>query len=111
MKKTTLISYFLIVSLITNAAIKIDRLEPAFWWTGMQNKELQIMVYGPNIAQCEVSVKYPGITLDRCIKLESPNYLFLYLTLSDNLKPDYFDIYFRQGKQKTKYRYELKPVI
>ena len=108
MKKTTLIRYFLIVSLITNAAIKIDRLEPAFWWTGMQNKELQIMVYGPNIAQCEVSVKYPGITLDRCIKLESPNYLFLYLTLSDNLKPDYFDIYFRQGKQKTKYRYELK---
>lgn len=108
MKKTTLVSCFLIVSLITNAAIKIDRLEPSFWWTGMQNKELQIMVYGPNIAQCEVSVEYPGITLDRCIKLESPNYLFLYLSLNDNLKPGYFDIYFRQGKQKIKYRYELK---
>lgn len=27
-------------------AIDISRLEPACWWVGMKNPELQIMVYG-----------------------------------------------------------------
>ncbi len=28
----------------------IDRIEPPFWWTGMANPSLQLLVYGENIA-------------------------------------------------------------
>ena len=31
------------------AASGIDRLEPPFWWTGMQHKGLQLMVHGEGI--------------------------------------------------------------
>ena len=34
-------------------AIDISRLEPACWWVGMKNPELQIMVYGKNIASSQ----------------------------------------------------------
>ena len=39
------------------AAINIKRIDPAFWWCGMKNKELQIMVYGDKIGDAKASLK------------------------------------------------------
>ena len=81
MKKILFLLLFPFLTLSLHAAIKIDRIDPAFWWTGMKNGELQIMVYGHDIANTTVSIDYPGITLTDAVKLESPNYLFLYLDI------------------------------
>lgn len=90
------------------ATIQIDRIDPAFWWTGMKNSKLQIMVYGPDIAQASVSIDYPGVTLTDAVKLESPNYLFLYLDINPKTQPGSFDILFSRGKETFKQKYELK---
>ena len=74
----------------------------------MKNSELQIMVYGPNIAQASVSIDYPGVTLTDAVKLESPNYLFLYLDINPETQPGTFDILFSRGKETFKQKYELK---
>jgi hypothetical protein len=52
----------------------------------MKNPELQLMVYGKNISSCDVSVNYPGVNLSSIVKLESPNYLLVYLTLDKDVK-------------------------
>jgi hypothetical protein len=41
------------MSLTINA--QIDRVEPPFWYAGMHNPELEILFYGKNIAQYEVT--------------------------------------------------------
>ena len=63
-------------------AIDISRLEPACWWVGMKNPELQIMVYGKNIASSQVYIDYPGVRVKELVGVENPNYLFLYLDIS-----------------------------
>ena len=61
----------------------IDRVEPADWFVGMKNPQLQLMVYGKGIAECQqVTTDYPGVTVDSVVRLDSPNYLFVYLNLS-----------------------------
>lgn len=64
------------------AAIKIDHIEPENWYVGMKNSSLQLMVYGKNIRDSRVSVDYPGVKIDSLVRLDSPNYLFVYLNLS-----------------------------
>ena len=32
------------------------RVEPTFWWTDMYNPNLQLMIYGEDIAKSEVSI-------------------------------------------------------
>ncbi len=92
-----------------DAKYKIDRLEPAFWWAGMENSELQIMAYGPNISDLRPSIDYPGVSIERSTLVESPNYLFLYLNIDKSVKPGTFDITFnRKGKKVLSYTYELK---
>ena len=90
--------------------ITLDRVEPPFWWTGFKNPDLQLLVYGKNIALTTVSVSYPGFVLKKVNKVENPNYLFLDLTISHNAKPGIATILFKiKDKETAKYLYELNP--
>ncbi|PKQ61139.1 alpha-amlyase [Labilibaculum filiforme] len=88
---------------------KIDHLEPAFWWVGMKNPNLQLLVHGENIAELEAEINYPGVSIEKVNRVENPNYLFVDLKLSTELTAGSFDILFKKGKKTVvKYNYELK---
>ena len=85
MRKRILIIAFLMVGLLTAGAAKknvIDRIEPTNWFVGLKNPQLQLMVYGKDIRNVKnVSTDYPGVRIDSVVRLDSPNYLLLYLDL------------------------------
>ena len=56
MKKFTLLLALAVLTLSTAFAQTIDRVEPLFWWAGMKNPELQLMVYGKDIASYRPSI-------------------------------------------------------
>lgn len=81
-------------------AQKIDRVEPPNWWVGMQNEELQLLIYGENIGETNVVLSaYKGVNLTRVEKAESPNYLFLYLQIKDSAQAGTLQLQFIKGKQ------------
>lgn len=84
-----------------NAAVKIDKIEPADWYAGMKNPTLQLMVYGKDIAAVkEVTTDYDGVRVDSVVRLDSPNYLLVYLNLSA-ARPGTMTLRF--DKQKVSY--------
>lgn len=99
----------LLLALFASSRLSAEtiKVEPAFWWSDMKNPELQLMVYGENIADYRPSVSHPGVSITSTVKLESPNYLLLYLNLS-GAQPGTFTITFTKGKKKIAYSYELK---
>jgi glycosidase len=58
------------------AFAQAERVEPPFWWAGMNNPELQIMFYGRNIAQYTPSVSN-DVVITGVQKTENPNYVFV----------------------------------
>ncbi|MDR0894589.1 MAG: glycoside hydrolase family 13 protein [Prevotellaceae bacterium] len=98
----------LLLSLHTFAAMNIHKIDPPFWYADMQNPELQLMVYGEGIAHAAVTVDVPGVTITSTVRLESPNYLLVYLNIGKEAQPGTFNLYFTQGKKKTTYPYQLK---
>ncbi|RVU01357.1 alpha-amylase [Mucilaginibacter limnophilus] len=89
------------------AAASVTRVEPAYWWIGMKNKELQLMVYGPAIAKSTPEITYPGVTIKEVARTDNPNYLFVYLTI-DAAKPGIVPIKFSDNGKVFTYKYELK---
>jgi glycosidase len=84
-------------------------IEPPFWWVGMQNAELQLMVHGKNIGETRVQLKAEGVKLERVSAVENPNYLFLDLSVSESAKAGFFEISFlKSGKVIHTVNYELK---
>jgi glycosidase len=86
----------------------VNRIDPPFWYAGMKNPSLQLMVYGKDIAGSTVSVNHPGVSLSSTVRLESNNYLLVYLLLDKNVKPGMFELTFTQGKKKQVKEYEIK---
>ena len=107
MRKNLLLSLIICLLFPGFLSAKGITAEPAFWWSGMKNPELQLMVYAENIASFRPSVSYPGVKLTSSVALESPNYLLVYLDV-ENAQPGTFDITFTKDKKQIKMPYELK---
>lgn len=98
---------FLLFS-VHNSMAQAPRVEPMNWWVGMKNPNLQLMVYGEGIGSATPSLKYPGVTLVKVTKAESPDYLFIDLRIAPNTKPGVFDLKFnKQGTTVSTYKYTL----
>ena len=88
------------------AAIKIDRVEPTNWYVGMKNPQLQLMLYGKGIRNAEVSTDYAGVRIDSVVRLQSPNYLLVYLNL-EGAKAGEVKLNCRLNGDKTVIKYQL----
>ncbi|OCX52698.1 alpha-amylase [Mucilaginibacter sp. PPCGB 2223] len=101
--------FFLLLTGIASAQISdLERIEPAFWWVGMKNPKLQLIVHGRDIASRSVKMSYPGVMLVKINKVENPNYLFLDLEISAQAKAGSFTIAFdKAGSQPLQYQYTL----
>ena len=86
----------------------LDRIEPPFWWQGFEHTELQLLVHGHDIGVFDVSIDYPGISIDRIEHVESNNYLFVYLNIDAAAKPSKFDIVFESDDVRFVHEYELR---
>lgn len=107
MRKFLLSLSFIMTALGMNAAVKIDRVEPTDWYVGMKDPSLQLMVYGEGIREAQVSTDYPGARVDSLVRLDSPNYLLVYLDLS-GAQPGEMKLRFTMGKSKKDVSYRLK---
>lgn len=105
MKKTIL----LLILFITTVAIQAQqiKIDPAFWWSDMEENELQLMVYGENIADYTPTLSTKNVTIKETVRLTSPNYQLIYLDIS-NSSPEKFNIVFTNGKKKINHSYELR---
>ncbi|WP_299220434.1 glycoside hydrolase family 13 protein [uncultured Aquimarina sp.] len=86
----------------------LTHVEPPFWWTGMHNPDLQLLLHGENISSFNVSLEYPEVQLKSVNKMENKNYLFLNLSISENAKPGILSIKFTNKKKEFIYKYQLK---
>ncbi len=87
---------------------KVDKIDPPCWFTQMKDPSLQLMVYGKDIASSDVHLNYPGVSIQSIVKLESPNYLLVYLTITDEAKPGTLQLVFTNGAQQLVQPYVLK---
>ncbi len=77
------------------------RVDPPFWWTDMQNNEVQLMVYAPDIGKATVKFHSNQVSVNRLIRVENSNYLFIDLTLLPGLQPGDYTIEFTlPGRRK-----------
>ena len=86
----------------------VTRIDPTNWYADMQDPTLQLMVYGKDIKFADVTTDYPNVKIDSLVRLDSPNYLLVYLNLK-GAKPGDITLTFtnKNGKKNTK-NFQLK---
>ena len=108
--------FFLFMAILMTCAVAkgadkktvIDRIEPTNWFVGLKNSSVQLMVYGKGIRDvADVTTDYPGVTIDSLVRLDSPNYLLVYMNVR-NAQPGTMTLQFKTQKKKFKIPYQLK---
>ena len=99
------ILFFLLLS--SSVIAQIERVEPPFWYAGMNNAEVQIMFYGKNIAQNEVTVSN-NIIISNIQKTENPNYIFVTIDTKNVLAKDLIFSFSKNKKTVFTKNYSLK---
>ena len=104
-----LYTFFLILLfLIPNLkAQEVKVIDPPFWWANMPVTELQIQLYGENLGSYRATVNYAGVEIKRQIAVDSPNYLFIYLDISEKAAAGKLEIILKNGDGSISVPYEL----
>ena len=108
-----LVAQVMTMSAAKGTKVKVDRIDPTNWYVGMKNPSVQLMVYGQGIRDVEsVTTDYPGVRIDSLVRLDSPNYLLIYMNLRD-AQPGTMQLKFQDPKIKELKKglivnYELK---
>ncbi|MCP1300827.1 glycoside hydrolase family 13 protein [Chryseobacterium sp. S0630] len=105
--KTIYAAFALSIASCAFSQKNLERVEPAFWWKGMKNPELQILVYGKEVANNEITLS-DGIQIKDIRKVDNPNYVFITVNTNEINVPK-FAINLKKGKKNIgSYTYELK---
>jgi len=109
MTKTRLIALFSVICLVTVQAQELTRVEPPFWWAGMQSQELQLLIYGDDISLLTPTIEDDNVEVVAVHIADNPNYLFVDLRLSPELQPCSVEISFKKKRRtKISYTYTFK---
>lgn len=97
--KRLIILFALSILSISVQSQTIERVEPGNWWTGMKYNTISLLVYGKDLKNLKPHVNYAGVKLLKAEQVDSPNYLFLTLEISESAKAGTLKIHFdKDGK-------------
>lgn len=86
---------------------QIQRIEPPFWFSGMHNPEVQILFYGKDIAQYQVSTGNPTV-ISNVKRTENPNYIFVTINTQKVAANEVYFSFKNKDKKTFTQKYLLK---
>lgn len=88
--------------------VKEPKICPPSWWVGMNNPELEIMIYDNDISHLYPKINHVGVKVKEVSRLANKNYLFILVEIAKNTTSGTFNIELYDGKAKKKsYSYSL----
>ncbi|WP_439509717.1 glycoside hydrolase family 13 protein [Marinimicrobium koreense] len=93
--------FFTLMISASTLADTIERVEPPFWWAGMRDPTLQVMVYGDNLGDWSVTLDHRHVSVTDVHRVESDNYLFIDLEVADEFRGGEITLQFSDGKGRS----------
>ena len=94
---------FVVLTLTLSLALqgqKLTKIEPASWWRGMELDTVEFMVYGKDIS--ELTAVGKELMVLGTSALESPNYLFVEVVITDDTRIGTHKLLFKDQKGRQK---------
>lgn len=88
------------------------RVEPANWWTGMKHNQVELMVHRKGVGEMKVSMakKSNGVSIVKTERADSPNYLFVTLSISPKAPAQEVELLFKHPKNDFSFTHKY-PVL
>lgn len=86
-----------------------ERIDPPYWFSGMNSDTLELLVYGADWTECSFGMeKSDGVLLHRAEQAPNSRYAYLTLVLDQKAPAQLLELYVQKGRKKKSFSYELK---
>jgi glycosidase len=96
-----------VVDIKVDGELKVSHVEPMFWWIGMKNPIVEVMIHQEGIANYAVTSADKRVKIVADENSDNPNYKFVKLDISKAVAGNVPLIFEKEG-QKFQLNYELK---
>jgi len=103
-----LLSALLFLATVVAAKPSVEHYSPPFWYIGMPNNTVQIILHGKDLKDSEIIVDQQGIRITEVYKVENPNYAIIDLQIDPVCTPGTYNIKIKNGTEEIVVGYELK---
>lgn len=78
--------------------------DPPNWWTGMLNREVEVLLYAPGIQDYTISIESKWTKLLHAEHAQNPDYVYITLFMPEKMQPENVIFHFNQkGKKRFSY--------
>lgn len=88
--------------------MEIKRIDPLYWFAGMQNSVLQLFIYGEGLKGVEIITDMPHVGEIQVVEDVSNGYSIIYISLHEDVQPGKYELSFIKKEKKISVEYELK---
>lgn len=92
---------------ITAQNLKVNKIEPPNWWTGMNHNKIQLMVYGEDLKGASAQFSSDKIKVLKVNEVENPSYLFLDIEITENAPADDYTLILNSDGKKSTYTFPV----
>ena len=102
----------ILLLLILNAQVfsqnfSIDKIEPPNWWVGMEWDTVQLMIYGENLENVQVSCDKELLQILNIYYPVNNSYLFIDLFIPKELQQGEYQLIFEKDGEQVEYKYSI----
>lgn len=104
-----ILTFWTILLFSINLFSQTIQAEPPFWWLGMKNPKLQLMLRSADIQKYAIEIDQKGVKIDFIHFVDDKNVVFIDLVLDETMKPCTFPIILKSnGKEVSRTNYEIR---
>ncbi len=89
--------------------LRITKIEPPNWWTGMRMDQIQLMVYGENLQNLTAQFHSPQVTVLRTLRTSNPSYAFVDIAISPEALDGAYLLTFTAHGETVSVNYPILP--
>lgn len=82
--------------------------EPPYWWTGMRDHTVELLIYAQHIGDRTPTIHHHGVHIGRVTRTQNTSYLFVELHLSADCQPGVLQLHFIGINDTLIHNYTLK---
>ncbi|MEO1515211.1 MAG: alpha-amylase family glycosyl hydrolase [Bacteroidota bacterium] len=102
-----IVLFFLTGFSIQAQSLKVDKVEPPNWWSGMKWNNVQLMLYGESLDGINARFEQPALRVEAVHTLPNASYAFVDVQISEDAPPGKYDLIVSKGKEERKVVYEI----
>lgn len=92
---------------VYSQSLRVDKVEPPNWWSGMKHNKIQLMIYGENLSGIKAEFDCEKVKVNKVHNSDNSAYAFIDVEILNEAEAGTYKLLINKGNEEFEIQYEL----